>query len=193
MNRSLPLLSTEEIERLLLGEPISTRRPWASNDDRLVEEHLRYVCDAVMSITKTEARIEWGHYGSGYASFVDAWFYRTTPEFNVVQPLGHGEEHTGLVVLLSRLSPYFAFMEGEKRWHEQGSSSYLPNFNMLDRLESEGVALLAEQVQSILEGHGLIRVYQEQVSESLPPSCHVPTILADNGFTQFDALFYWED
>jgi hypothetical protein len=29
--------------------------------------------------------------------------------------------------------------------------------------------------------------------DPLPPDRHVPTILADGGFTQFDALFYWED
>jgi hypothetical protein len=193
MNRILPLLCIEEIERLLLGEPISAHHPWVTKDDRLIEDHLRRACGAVRSITKTEARIEWNHYGSGYASFVDAWFYRPASEFNVRKSLKFGEEHTGLVVLLSRLSPYFAFMEGEQRWNAQGSSSYLPDFSALDKLEAESVALLAQQAQSILEGHGLIRAYHEQLSEPLPASLHVPTILTSGGFKQFDALFFWED
>jgi len=65
-----------------------------------------------------------GHYG---ASFVDAWFYKTTSGFNAKQSIRHGEGRTG-VFLLSRLSPYFALTESEKRWHAHGGSSYLPEF-----------------------------------------------------------------
>ncbi|SDN31000.1 hypothetical protein SAMN05720382_104363 [Polaromonas sp. JS666] len=64
---------------------------------------------------------------------------------------------------------------------------------MLDKIESKGASSLAEQVQAILERHGLVRVVREQLTEPLPPDLEVPTILADRGFTHFDALFYWED
>jgi hypothetical protein len=192
MNR-LPLLSHREIESLLSQQTISERHPWVTNDAQLIEAHLRGACAAVTEATRLESRAEWGHYGSGYASFVDAWFYKTTCDFKVKQPIRHEEGHTGLVVLLSRLSPYFVFMEGEKRWHAHGGSSYLPEFAMLDKLETKSVSLLARQVQPVLENCGLIRAVREQLSEPLPPSLWVPTILTDGGFTQFDALFYWED
>jgi hypothetical protein len=189
----LPPLSHREMESLLSQQTISERHPWVTNDVRLIEAHLRDACAAVTRATRSESRVEWGHYGSGYASFVDAWFYKTTSDFNVKQPIRHGEGHTGLVVLLSRLSPYFVFMEGEKRWHAHGGSSYLPEFAMLDRLETESVSLLARQAQPVLESCGLIRAVREQLSEPLPSGLRVPTILADRGFTQFDALFYWKD
>jgi hypothetical protein len=189
----LPLLSRREIESLLFQQTISERHPWATADMRLIEGHLKGACAAVTRATRSKARIEWGHYGSGYASFVDAWFYKTTPDFNTRQPIRHGEGHTGLVVLLSRLSPYFVFMEGEKHWHVQGGSSYLPEFDMLDKLETESVSLLAQQVQPVLESCGFIRAVRKQLSEPLPSNLRVPTILTDRGFTQFDALFYWED
>jgi hypothetical protein len=189
----LPLLSHREMESLLSQQTISERHPWVTNDVRLIEAHLRDACAAVTRATRSESRVEWGHYGSGYASFVDAWFYKTTSDFNAKQPIRHGEGHTGLVVLLSRLSPYFVFMEGEKRWHAHGGSSYLPEFAMLDGLETESVSLLARQAQPVLESCGLIRAVREQLSEPLPSGLRVPTILADRGFTQFDALFYWKD
>jgi hypothetical protein len=84
-------------------------------------------------------------------------------------------------------------MEGEKHWHVQGGSSYLPEFDMLDKLETESVSLLAQQVQPVLESCGFIRAVRKQLSEPLPSNLRVPTILTDRGFTQFDALFYWED
>lgn len=192
MNK-VPLLSGSEVERLLSMKTISHAQPWATNDARIIEGHIKNACAAAERATGTVSRIEWNHYGSGFASFVDAWFYRTTLEFNVKRPIRHGEEHTGLVVLVSRLSPYFVFMEGEKQWHAKGGSSYLPDFSMLDAIESSSVLQLAQQVQPVLESHGLIRAYREQLLEPLPTGTKVPTILTDSGFTQFDALFYWED
>jgi hypothetical protein len=182
-----------EIERLITQQAISNRHPWATFDQHLIEGHLKHACAAVIRATGTKSKVEWEHYGSGYASFVDAWFYKSAPEFNVKRPVQHGEEHIGLIVLLSRLSPYFVFMEGEKHWHVHGGSSYLPEFSMIDRLENQAVALLAQQVQPVLEHQGFIRVHREQLAEALTSKLRVPTVLTDRDFTLFDALFYWED
>ncbi len=187
------LLSPDQIERLLSQQAISEQYPWATGDEKAIEGYLKGVCAAVSRVTRADSRIEWDHYGSGYASFVDAWFYKNTPEFNVKRPLRYGEEHVGLVVLLSRLSPYFVFMEGEKYWHPHGGATYLPEFEMLDKLDTQSVSVLAQQVQPVLESFGLIRAHRENLSEPLPSTLHVPTILTDRGFTHFDALFYWED
>ena len=118
---------------------------------------------------------------------------KTNPEFNVEKPLRCENEHTGLVVLLSRLSPFFVFMEAEKSWHTHGGSSYLPEFEMIDRLPTHVVADLAHQVQAILESYGLVRASRDELMESLPLALYVPTILTNRAFSQFDALFYWED
>jgi hypothetical protein len=190
---TVSLLSRAQIDRLLLQQPISELHPWVSADDRVVEGHLKAACAAVARVTRTESKIDWGHYGSGYASFVDAWFYEPTAEFGVKNPIRYGHEHVGLVVLLSRLSPCIAFMEGEKHWHAHGGSSYMPAFDMLDDLKNGGVLRLAQQIQPILEHHGLVRVHRAELSEALPAGIRVPTNLADRGYTQFDALFYWED
>ncbi|MFM2086818.1 MAG: hypothetical protein RLZZ237_1687 [Pseudomonadota bacterium] len=60
-------------------------------------------------------------------------------------------------------------------------------------LETQEVVLLAKQVQPVLESYGLTRVLKEQLAEPLASHFRVPTILADEEFTQFDALFYWAD
>jgi len=187
------LLSSAQIDRLLAQQPVSALHPWVTADEGLIEGHLKAACAAVSRETRVESKIDWGHYGSGYASFVDAWFYKPTPEFNVKNPIRYGHEHVGLVVLLSRLSPFFVFMEGEKHWHAHGGSSYMPASDMLDDLKNEGVVRLAQQIQPILERHALVRAYRTDLSDPLPTGIKVPTNLADRGYTQFDALFYWED
>ncbi|TKY83770.1 hypothetical protein R0L47_07085 [Pectobacterium polonicum] len=192
-----PLLSSHDITRLLLqpvAQCISDEYPWVSNDEALIDKHFKGVCAQVMRVTHTQSRIEWNHYGSGYASFIDAWFYKNTPDFNAKRPVHYGEEHTGLTVLLSRLSPYFVFMESEKQWDVHGGGyQALPELEMIDRLETPAVIALSQQIQSELEKCGLVRAYKEQLASLLPTGTRVPTVLTDRGFTQFDALFHWED
>ncbi|ACX88238.1 hypothetical protein [Pectobacterium parmentieri] len=192
-----PLLSPHDITRLLqipVSQCISDEYPWISNDEALIDKHLNDVCAHVIQQTHTQSRIEWDHYGSGYASFVDAWFYKNTPDFNAKHPIRYGEEHTGLTVLLSRLSPYFVLMESEKRWDVHGGGAgESPELEKVDRFDTPVVEALSQQVQVVLEKCGLIRVYKEQLVSPLPTSIHVQTLFTESGFTQFDALFYWED
>jgi hypothetical protein len=148
-----PLFTPGQLSQLLSQTSISSEQPWCTNDERSIDEYYRDVCEDLMRATGASSRIEWNHYGSGYASFIDAWFYKPTPEFSVPDPVPHGEEHFGLVVLLSRLSPYFVFMQSHKHWHGSGGSSYLPAFEAVDELSCSGVLSLAEQVQPLLEGH----------------------------------------
>jgi hypothetical protein len=187
------LLTSIEVERLLQGKSISDREPWAAECLGQVDDYLRRVCDEISESTGAASKVEWDHYGSGYASFVDAWFYKDTPDFDVREPMRHGHEHTGLVVLLSRLSPFVVFMEGERRWHGHGASSYLPALEAVDQLETPAVATLALQVELVLQRHGLVRAKKSRLDSALDPGLRVPTILTDGPFTQFDALFYWED
>ena len=189
----LEFFTPAQVERLIRGVAISDREPWASGDERLIDDHLRTTCSAVTASTGTESTVELHHHGSGYASYVDAWFYRDSADFAVRSPLGFEHEHTGLVILLSRLSPYFVFMEGERRWHAQGASSYLPAFDAVDKLETPAVVELAKSVQPVLERHGMLRLSKDQLSLPLAPDLRAPTILADGPFRQFDALFHWED
>lgn len=187
------LLSPDQVDRLLTQRTITDAHPWVTDDDDSIEAHLKAACAAVNRATGCESKVEWDHYGSGYASYVDAWFYKPIPEFLPERRSGIGEEYTGLVVLFSRLSPYVAFMEGVKQWHAKGSSSYMPAFSALDRLETPAVSSLARQVQAVLEAQGFIRVLRAQLEAPLAPGVRVPTNLADGGFIQFDALFHWED
>jgi hypothetical protein len=154
----MPLLSHAEIKALLSQQTIVDQFPWNTNEEVTIDAFYKGIVAKGMRLTETQSRVEWNHYGSGYASFIDAWFYQATNSFNVATPIGYGEEHTGLVVLLSRLSPYFVFMEGEKTWHSKGGSSYLPELNMVDRFHSPAVSQLAEQFDKLLTNEGRANV-----------------------------------
>lgn len=164
-----PLLSYEQIELSLSQQTISDRHPWVTCDEQVIDGYLKGACAVIARATGAKSRIERGHCGSGCASYVDAWFYKDTPEFEVKRPTQYEKEYVGLVALLSRLSPYCVFMEGEKHWRAHERASYLPEFEMLDQLESKEVQQLAEVVQPVLESCGLARATRVEPSDPLPP------------------------
>lgn len=190
---SLSRLNREQIERLASQQSISEAHPWGTEVDAEVDEFYKGICEHLCQATGALSRIEWDHYGSGYASFIDAWFYKPTPDFKTSDRAVYGQAFQGLAVLLSRLSPYFVFMEGGQHWHPHGSSSYMPGLESVDEISSPAVLELAAQIQPLLESHGLQRLYRSELSTLLPAEIHVPTILNQGPLTEFDALFYWED
>ena len=112
-----------------------------------------------------DSRTELDHYGSGYASFVDAWFFRRDWSFR--RPGGRHEHFTG--------------------------SSYLPSFDNVDAFRTPAVRTLARQVEDWLEPRGYGRLEKADLAGYLPEGVVVPTILEDAPFRDFDALFHWED
>jgi hypothetical protein len=187
------MFSPQQVEKLLSQQSISDRKPWSSNDPVAVEEYYKNVCADLMTRTGTSSKIEWNHYGSGYASFIDVWIYKPTENFSVNYPGKRGEAYEGLCILLSRLSPYYVFLQGSKSWEAQGGSSYLPAYEALDNLTHTSIITLGVDVQEILTSQGLVRVFKSELSLPIDSSIRVPTILSDGPFVEFDALFYWED
>ncbi|MGH1347591.1 MAG: hypothetical protein ACRBN8_38900 [Nannocystales bacterium] len=184
----------EELEdivaRLLATHQPPLRPPWSPRDEVAVEAELRSVVRSLAADLRAELRAEFDHYGSGYASFIDAWFYRRESSF---QRKPHAAHFTGLAVLLSRLAPVYCFLEGEKSWAPTGAASYLPTFESVDVLETDAVANLSHQVELRLERWGYNRLRTSDLAGLLTRGVAVPTLLSNGPYREFDALFHWED
>ena len=183
------MLTETQIDLLLRQKSISDEWPWRTNDQRQIDKHIRSIVAEACRKLQLEEKAVYDHYGSGYASYVDCWLYRPDKEFGV----GAGDDYKGLVVLLSRLSPYCVIGQGQKSWHKTGGASYLPIFDFVDGIEHAAVLALVPRVTKILTSHGLKRLHKSDLEESLRKGLRVPTVLAERKFRQFDALFYWED
>lgn len=187
------MFSPQQIDSLLQQHAITDEQPWSSNDPLAVEAFYKAVCAELTRRTGTSSKIEWNHYGSGYASYIDVWIYKPTTDFSVAFPGNHGEAYEGLCILLSRLSPYFVFLQGAKSWAESGGSSYMPTYDAVDRLTNPSVIALETIAQEVLTSFGLLRVFKDDLMSPISSSIRVPTNLSDGPFIEFDALYYWED
>jgi hypothetical protein len=190
----LELCSGDVLNKLLHGRSISDQSPWSSNDKEEIAHFYRAICEDLCREFLLSSEIEWEDYGSGYASYIDAWFYRDDDRFKVSSS-PENRQYTGLVVLFSRLSPYFVVGEDSKSWHVNGSSggSYLPSFELVDDFTHQPVADLFGELEPRLVQRGLIRLRKDDLEQRLPENIRVPTILSDPPYRTFDALFHWED
>ncbi len=176
--------------RLVRGETVSNRSPW-SDGERKVDSFYRGVVAKIEREQRCRSRNEWSHYGSGYASFVEAWFYRDDEDFRRPHE-PKGQSFVGLAVLLSRLSEFYVLGRGEKSWSKTTAGSFLPELAFVDRL-TDLPADFVQGVEHTLSACGLVRLRREQLEAELPSATEVPTILADPPYRFFDALFHWED
>jgi len=183
------LLTDTEIDTLLKQRSIFNQWPWSTNDECVIDKNIKDIIAEVRRKVRVKDKSEFGHYGSGYASFVDCWLYRSDDEFRY-RP---GDNYHGLVVLFSRLSAFYVIGQGEKSWDKTSGASYLPDFDFMDTIEHPAVTELVPRVTAVLDDRGLKRLHKFDLDTILPNDVHVPTIMSEQVFRHFDALFYWED
>ncbi|HEY1174354.1 MAG TPA: hypothetical protein VGH19_23515 [Verrucomicrobiae bacterium] len=143
-----------------------------------------------------KCEIEHG-YGSGYASYIDAWFYPAKGG-SPARRYGDSECREGLVILFSILSDYYAIGQGErcKSVSGSGGSHYLPDLMMIDKVTDPHLQYLVPKIEKVLDQEFCLkRIGATTLSESIPSHLrhHDTTNLSNPPYHVFDALFYWYD
>lgn len=181
--------SAEQIEAVIAGKPITDMPPWSLQDDTAVEKFVVNICENLSCNFGLNYKVDLDRSGSGYVSFIDAWFYRESDEFRYASS---GHYYRGFVVLFSKLSNFFVFGEGDKSWDNTSGSSYVPEFEMVDKFTRSCNKQLEKPIEEYLSASGLSRLFAHELSDILV-GYEVKTILADEPLREFDALFYWEE
>lgn len=187
------MFSSDQIETLIRGESIDDDLPFNSQDDASIRSFYEPIIYAAGRRLGLGHRVEWGHYGSGYASFIDAWFYRLDQAGRLSS---HAEDHIGIWILLSRTTRYFVIGEGGKSWSAKGGSGYLPSFSGVDEIKHPALLPLVAPLVGHFTAAGLTRLGREDLVGVLDSKIRVSTILGDPPcppYREFDALFHWED
>ncbi|MET8867377.1 hypothetical protein ABZW11_30910 [Nonomuraea sp. NPDC004580] len=134
-----------------------------------------------------------GHYGSGYASFVAVLVTRRDGSARRSQD---GWTHVeGLPLALCRLAPLAAIFHPAV--HSSGpSGAGSRDFPVLDRVAAaapEGWGQEFRQVAAVLERHDITLLDPATLGRPLPAGLQVETFLGNPPYTVFDAWFHWTD
>ena len=184
------MFTDEQLEALINAQSIEKRLPFDSADDNSIRGFYEPLVRRIENAQKLKSQIEWNHYGSGYASFIDAWFY---PSDATTRVSPHGEHHVGIFVLLSRLTRYFVVGQGEKAWSTKGRSGYMPDFDLTDTVKHPVLIDHVDSITILLAEAGLTRLRKDDLAARLPLKFGTPTILSSSPYRHFDALFHWND
>ena len=189
----MPSSSLNDIKKLLQSDWARSRLPAAPNGGRSIASTYPAICREMEKALKLQSRTEWDSYGQGYASYVDAWFYRDRPEFQLA-PLARGQQNfVGLHILFCRFAPYFVCGEGSKSWSSRGGSGGFLNFDSINVIRNPAIRELLAKVDPFLSARGLVRLSKEDVASFLPGGYEIETNLSNAPHRLFDALFFWYD
>ncbi|MGQ0467519.1 MAG: hypothetical protein ACT4QG_19650 [Sporichthyaceae bacterium] len=174
--------------------------PWPEDYD-WTDDFLRGVVDQLHARPSiVVAHSEFGHYGSGYASFVECVVTlrdgsaRTPGTKN--SPWGPSLKTEGFTVLLSRLAPVAALAGPTMRFEANdgnGSSQDLPHASSAAEDFGPRWEVPVLEVRAVLESHGIVLLPLAVLCAPLPPALHVETNLGEPPYTVFDAWFHWMD
>jgi hypothetical protein len=141
-----------------------------------------------------EARLEDEHYGQGWASFREAFFYRDGAGFAAKRFRAGEQAFNGVAVLLCSFAPVYIMHESNKSWSARGSaSSSLGSFDSIDHFPTAVVRDLAGKLEHALCAQGLTRLRKADVAEPTPTHLVFESNPTSATHRLFDALFFWND
>ncbi|TDE60317.1 hypothetical protein E1295_00265 [Nonomuraea mesophila] len=174
-------------------QPAGAEGVWAGGRAS-VEGFLRWVVadlDRMPQLSVHHA--EFGHYGSGYASYVDVLI--TKRDGSTRRSEGGWTHVEGLPLNLCRLAPLAALCR--PRVHSAGpggaGSSGLPVLSLVTDEAPPGWEQEYRQIRQVLDRHDITLLDSRTLGRRLEAGLVVDTILGDPPYTVFDAWFHWID
>lgn len=184
-------LSETELRKLIAAQPAGEDWPFAGGTEAEIEGHLKRIVAQLGRSALLEVEAEFGHYGSGYASYVHVFVYKKNR--GSTRRRGDVDWIDGVAVYLCRLAPV-AVYGAEQRTRGATGSSF--EFLCAERLYEPPPGNWDQEVGEIeqkLRSFGLELPSKAELGTTLPFDARIPTILAEPPYRVFDALFYWED
>ncbi|GGO14455.1 hypothetical protein [Microbispora bryophytorum] len=176
-------------------ELVGREGAWAGGV-RAAEGYLRRVVANLNRVPELVVEhAEFGHYGSGYASFVDVFLTRRNGSARRVDLDGHTTVQ-GLSVALCRLAPIACVLSPDERSHHPDGHGYhsMPCLNAVTEMPIPGWEKGCEQIFQVLDRHRIALVGPRLLSRPALPHLRIDTNLDDGPpHSIFDVWFHWMD
>lgn len=184
-------LTEARLREVVAGRPVGDRWPYAGGSERDIEAHLGRAVGELRGTRRLRVEAEFGHYGSGYASYVHVFCAKGAGRST--ERRGDLDHTDGLSVYLARLAPVAAIGPGHPR---RGAGTGSLDFLDPERVGESPAGDWSDELRltrSVLERNGFYLPAREALCAPLPFAAVIPTFLSRGPYRVFDALFYWED
>jgi hypothetical protein len=185
------LLSPENIRRMINSESVGDIWPYAGGTKLEIESHIKSVVATLKRIRGLAWEANFNHYGSGYASYVDAFARRR--DDHGVQRQNDVLKIMGLRLYISRVAPISCMGRAEVTDLGAGGGFNFLEPNDLDTLPDDSWFDYVRAIRQALVDSGYEIFAPGLAQRPLPFQAKIPTILSDSPHRFFDAAFFWED
>jgi len=179
------------LRQIIAGHPVGEIWPYHGGSDEDIEAFLETCVEDINTSELVIAGAHFGHYGSGYASFVDVFCSKTdnssTIEYDTMT------EYRGITLYLCRLAPIAIYGQNARTIGPRVSSTSFLSAENVDTVPDRSWDGIIQDIQAKLINRGLSFLNQQTASQRLPFEASISTNLSDPPYRVFDALFYWED
>lgn len=194
------LFSNEQLKTLINGEMVGELYPYNTDDEQAVLNYLKMVRAEFERLPNIHCEPDRLHFGSGYASYVE-WFFYTDNEVEINETDGlRTIEKQGLMIDISLLSPVILIGRGEKfntiRMEKGevlgGGKTFFSQ--PVDLEIPEKFMAMKSIIERVFMKYHYIILQKEDVTQRLPFKAEIPTLHRDpHAYLIWDAIFYWED
>ncbi|WP_107943447.1 hypothetical protein [Metasolibacillus fluoroglycofenilyticus] len=193
------MFTNEQLKQFIKGKVLGEMFPYDTGDEHLIISYLKRIKAELEKSLPVRCEVEPLHFGSGYASYMQWFVYKTDMltrkerEKDVME-----EEREGLIVNISMLAPVVLIGKGEKstcyvkgEWHS-GAMTSLAEPQQL--LIPPHLKELYENLQRLFMKYNYGILYREDVEKQLPFKANIAiTFREPKDYLVWDAIFYWMD
>ncbi len=174
-------------------QPATTAGAWAGGPAAVEGFLRRVVADLDRMPALRVHHAEFGHYGSGYASYVDVFVTRRDGSASRSE---HGwTEVEGLALALCRLAPVAVLLKPDTQSSGPNGAGRrgLPELSLVTDAAPPGWEEECRQLRQVLDRHEIDLLDTQLLGRRLEAGLRVETNLGDAPYTVFDAWFHWMD
>ena len=183
-------ITDEILEQVIAGNPVGDYEAYKRGSHNSIKGHIKATIHDLEQSKNIVLEME-DSYGSGYASYVDVFCYKTAGRSSRVKS---GTTYIdGMTIYLCKLAPVAIMGAMEKtRSKNSGSSSFLHPED-LNIFPPGNWTELDIEIRQKLERHGFEILGPRELKKNIPFAAEIETNLGNPPYTVFDAFFHWMD
>ena len=183
-------ISNELLECVIAGKPVGAHEAYKNGSHNTIKGHIKATIHDLEQSKNIVLETE-DSYGSGYASFVDVFCYKSGGRSSI-KTATHTLIH-GITIYLCKLAPVAVMGAMEKTRHTTGGTSGVLNAEELNTFPPGNWLEVDIEIRQKLERHGFEILSPRELKKPLPFTAKIETNFGNSPYTIFDAFFNWMD
>lgn len=200
--------TNEQLQKMIAKEPVGDSYPYYTKDENQIEKYIKDLFYKFNRSKSIQCEAMFDHYGSGYASYVDFFFYKRDGSSVLSKKYIEKDSLTsfeidGLVLYISRLAPVAIFGKDIRSKAiletSKGKKEYFSGFSMLSQSQEVIKEVPGKwkdnfrEIKLKLDEAGYMILDKTYLEQPLPFKAKIETFTHSNQYKLFDAIFYWMD